>query len=1666
MEILQALSSSEMDRLRAQFNGDLQGSLSREAFIGVVSGLVERKCAEGVMRPDTRWRAAGEVAGLFDEVNYRGGNRVTWEDFSTYLIAATTRGVSADTQDDPISPYFRVKMLWDPYRHDRVKRAHYVSGWDKLITCNTRNNVSHNAVHAPAERMKELGLLPIKAPVLAASFVPRHHALVCATGDMTLIAFDTIHPSLPIRRSFSCDRSLLQLEYHSQGGSLWMGDRDGSVATMSDDFFRNLPGQSTVATPLAKASRDRVQWHTGAISGIQFIQRTGAPEVITSSMDGTILVHDVERAKAAAARGKADPAARSVSIAAHPEHGVRDISWSNWSNLLVSVGALEPHPHAWVLNYPRTPFRLIDDLAPHKAPLVAVHAVKGQPQVLSCDKSGVVKVWDLRQFRAVQTLAPERGERTGAGVFYTSAMCYVPTTKQLCTHGHRSFAWDYDARLRAHSAHDQQVVGVLFSFSAGCFVTYSAHQMKVWAARTGSVSAAFDINSIQGRLSSAVLDATGRRVFVGSSRGEVASLLLSTGDVVFHYIPMSAAVTCVCYTDAQRRLLISTDASGLVRFLSDRTDGTAGAVLRELRTAAEVTCGTWLSAAGLFAYGTARGEALCCEVAAGRVPNETKLVAGACEVNAVASMHPLPCVAVADATGHIYLWALRPYRRAEGVSPTASGGTVLCVRRLANPDYHRRKREAQIRSRQRAAQQSGSDDSEKPSNPYVRRPVANCVAWCALASRIYVGEDGGWVLSYDASEVVSACALAPLGGASPSSPGSGAGADSTPNLLPVGVCVPMLGSCMRPTAQWRAHRDEVGQITVVESPPCVITLSATEPIVLVWSLQGAPLADLAQGRREDPGHSANSRFQPYRFSFDADPAQLLQELQSPRPNEARAEEEQERRRGEEEQEKQQQQSPMPRARRGRASSASAPRSPCRPGGAVTPLTAAPLRAPPAPQPPPPPPQPRPQAAASAARPAPPNVSFSQTAQSGPTGASTLESPGDKCSPIQSGIEPPSTVQLLPLERPQPLLSPRMSDAASDTAPPAEDAPAARLTAVMPQQHRLLDYLSQCDQEEQPVATVRSPRAARPARQHAPPGRRSVTQTIPHGIVTYLTAGPLQASPPASPGRVRPGHRAPGLRPLPEEPGSEDRWRGGLLPDVVSDTCARITEQEDVLAALGCIDQANMKAQIPRVERSLRGAALEAREHMLALAEEAARKRAERRRPPSERRRSSFAPAASPRALLQLSSEDMASPLPPPPGIGSPAQTPRRRSRRRGSTAVATERGTSDQDSIARTDTDGAEGGAAAARRSASQGSLGPFWRARRRFMVSPRRLSAVAYAPPPHRPRISQIQLEASPRELSPRPEARRKSRFKQQRLRDFVFGDRTATVFHEPAPAMKPQLYPHLAPRGLAAVVKVVIPLAEADCCSRPQSPGAEASARRNRPWQPLVPPTAGRAAAAPAPCAADARARVSPAFPRPSVAQPQPQPQQLQQPAFVSPRDEAAAAAQRQFARKSQSDFEAEEEAERLRAVQRQARKEALRALFAQRRQQAFTMRIGRADEASAPPTPDGPAAAARRAAAAHGRQPITYGPEGLPGAPPQPPPPVSQGRKRYSRECIVGTRPPAQSHLRISTPVGGVAQHPSAPPEPQTARVVQSRPEEPAAPGTPRTPDSAAAGVAGIF
>ncbi|RLN37045.1 hypothetical protein BBJ28_00008678 [Nothophytophthora sp. Chile5] len=112
------------------------------------------------------------------------------------------------------------------------------------------------------------------------------------------------------------------------------------------------------------------------------------------------------------------------------KQGVAMLKYCSHQGYLVS-GGLDHSLHVWNPHVEQQ----VGSFHRHKHQLIGLEIVPNSPQMITADESGLVKIWDLRKFAAIQTVAREVYVRDHSLprtlTRPMSAMCYLPSRKRI-----------------------------------------------------------------------------------------------------------------------------------------------------------------------------------------------------------------------------------------------------------------------------------------------------------------------------------------------------------------------------------------------------------------------------------------------------------------------------------------------------------------------------------------------------------------------------------------------------------------------------------------------------------------------------------------------------------------------------------------------------------------------------------------------------------------------------------------------------------------------------------------------------------------------------------------------------------------------------------------------------------------------------------------------------------------------------------------------------------------------------------------------------------------------------------------------------------------------------------------------------------------------------------
>eukprot|EP00755_Sulcionema_specki_P021304 Sspe_Gene.13179::Locus_4519_Transcript_1_1_Confidence_1.000_Length_3938::g.13179::m.13179 len=929
MDVLTGLEFSQLDVMKEKFLADPRG-LEVKDFVECLDNFAQSRAV-----PDSQRIA--RLTGLFRTIDYNGDKRITWDEFVSYAIDAHMRNTHQKPHE--CIPLYEGHGVHNV--HESVQRIVSLPTWGPegrlvLMSRNTPFRV------LDVKRMTTLASLPAHALSQgglpsSVEWVPTLQYLATASTDSRIRLYDR---DLVYRQSIATDSTPLKLVWNHRIERLFSATRLGHLvsyeigkttdpddddlpppppAQEDDDEMNIFSSGKTLAPSLSltpmrvKKQRTRHcdQWHLHSKPMLDFLFLPHCPQrVVTCSLDGLIRTMDLEKSYPVRKDGGGGKEPRLMtghhSLIGSHQNGVLAIAYCDEYQYLCSVG-FEQQAFGWVVNVTNHRNEFIDHSNPHKGGYVGIFSVPRSAEIITADVRGVVKVWDVRTFRCVQTFPLAWTGRDNhievkiPSEMRQAAVCYVPSSKCLVgTVGRKLYVhrqkddgidkvnvskvgWDETQPAKNpppkyEAVHPDSISLVAYNATQRAFITSCGRDVKLWDVDQGCLFA-HQRNVVGSDITALTLDDFDRRYYVGTQEGSVACRVFHTSQHIYCYTPTpsgdtSTEITSMIYWP-NRRLLLASSLDGAVLLFHDKDYGQA--VTRvEAHKGVELLAVVHNPALQLFASADARlitmadiqyPKRVLSKVAVqdlpGTLPSET--------ITTLTFLTNLPALAIAFSTGSIRIISTRPMQRIANGGGIDTSPTLLAVW-TNNAAKHREKWEVLWAINRKAHRPSShtatSPEQEnirdaKKSTPTPLSPpqaikeatsgtknpnstnVVTTMQYDSQSHILWTGDTDGVVTAWALCEVLQAHNLVPM-----SYPVK-LQADGTPVVSTTLKCEwqPKVG-IMR---SWKAHREEVYALQLHVPSDLVITTGGDRR-VLLWGSGGVLIAELLQGRNYIGGY--------------------------------------------------------------------------------------------------------------------------------------------------------------------------------------------------------------------------------------------------------------------------------------------------------------------------------------------------------------------------------------------------------------------------------------------------------------------------------------------------------------------------------------------------------------------------------------------------------------------------------------------------------------------------------------------------------------------------------------------------------------------------------------------------------------------------------------------
>eukprot|EP00761_Pharyngomonas_kirbyi_P007073 gb/GECH01007082.1/.p1 GENE.gb/GECH01007082.1/~~gb/GECH01007082.1/.p1 ORF type:complete len:908 (+),score=150.91 gb/GECH01007082.1/:1-2724(+) len=631
-KLLSSMTKNEIQDLEKKFEKFPGTKMPEESFISLLSeSLHESKFKKRELHSMLR--------ELFNEIDYSGDGNVNWEEFSSFVMAAS----SINTHEDAIKKYRFQQSINVAGGEDSLRKIKYFDEWSKLVMC------------GKSRRCQILTVGEVSRPILT---LPDHPSsiidveyindpdqiLVTTASDLCVRFWDASQTSasitMPLKHREKNESSQLSLCAKKRSGDyplLLSGGRAGTVSIWDRESW---------------SIEDYFQVHKHSVMDI--LDTKQGSLIYTAGMDGVVSSFDIERKT-------------KISDFKGHSKGVLCLAYSPQHHFLFSTG-FEHNCYVWSPNCKQMPpVKLYDNSAPHMHSLVGVQVIENTPQVITGDMSGFMKVWDIRTFHCVQSFhvstSSDQQKTKSDSMPYSgnnmNSFTYIPILDSIVGAGGSTLYFhEYDQMIRPECAHDQPIDSALYNPTTVSILSVSGCHVKVWNAEDGSIISRWD-NLTNDVITAACIDDRGRKFFVGTHKGEIFCYNFATGGFIDRIQPShNSEVTSICY-NRNMNALISTSWDGNVHISPDKgSDSSASARILDDH-AIDVMCSTSSYMLSIFVTGDIEGNVFVFD-------SSTQTRIAKCtdqseDICCLEFMEPYPAFIVSDGSTELNIWTTRPY---------------------------------------------------------------------------------------------------------------------------------------------------------------------------------------------------------------------------------------------------------------------------------------------------------------------------------------------------------------------------------------------------------------------------------------------------------------------------------------------------------------------------------------------------------------------------------------------------------------------------------------------------------------------------------------------------------------------------------------------------------------------------------------------------------------------------------------------------------------------------------------------------------------------------------------------------------------------------------------------------------------------------------------------
>eukprot|EP00698_Gefionella_okellyi_P016802 TRINITY_DN4837_c0_g1_i1.p1 TRINITY_DN4837_c0_g1~~TRINITY_DN4837_c0_g1_i1.p1 ORF type:complete len:989 (+),score=200.34 TRINITY_DN4837_c0_g1_i1:54-3020(+) len=778
-DVMMGLNMNDMQKLSAEFARHSKGLTMQQFVSAMCKALRDWEASKLEM--------VTLLIEMFREIDINGDQSMEWDEFVSFIVESGM--VFPDNSKvDAVESYSASEVKDSSVHKQGIEKVQYFPTWDKLVV-SEKNKIVKLYDPATLHVTQTLQGPHLRSTVLASEYIPEHTLLATATADCTVQFWDT--QTYERKRQMRVDRPQHALQWAGPLQTLFTASTTGTIYAWS------------LSNPEAVEQRHKLDGHTDVCMDILLLNNSH--NLASASLDTTVRVWDGTTGE------------ERQRLEGHAK-GVYALTFNQTYHFLISAG-FDRDAYIW------NPFsrRLVNKLSGHSTSLIGVKCMPDTPQIITADRDGIFKIWDVRNFQCVQTFNSSSG-----GVIGLQQFTVAPQYKRIIAVSSSVHYFDYARPATPTLTDELPTVCALFNDISSTFCTATAHDVKVWN-KNGVVERVYR-QPVQSEITCFATDDRRRKLIIGTHSGEIECFNYSNGATMKSFQSHSAEVSCLLYCDAAK-IVITGSWDKTVR-IHDELEASHGVTIKTLTGhQGEVTCIAYSPGMALIASGDTKKEVRIWDFDRAQYDASLPETFEA-EITALTFLETYPALLVADGSGTVTLWAMRP-----------STIRMHCVYRFVN------KHEDPLNT------------TLTPTPPIPTAVTVMC--YDNAKQQLFTGDELGYIRCWDFADLMPKTNIKPLNfhgklRYEPLPNNRRSREDDTsymkPSALatPADFVVPKLDKhYLKMGREWRAHRDLIKHLTILREPlaePTLMSISY-DRVVRFWSCDtGESLGCLQQGR--------------------------------------------------------------------------------------------------------------------------------------------------------------------------------------------------------------------------------------------------------------------------------------------------------------------------------------------------------------------------------------------------------------------------------------------------------------------------------------------------------------------------------------------------------------------------------------------------------------------------------------------------------------------------------------------------------------------------------------------------------------------------------------------------------------------------------------------------